>query len=120
MTRSEQLLLLGFFLVVVGIALLVVGSDIGTGIFVVFPFVFVSGMSPLLALAGIVAFIVLFYLMMKPALSFMKEESGMEKAGPNEHFVRISTVCSYCGGAVPERGIYCPSCGSPLDDGFNQ
>lgn len=120
MTRSGQLLLLGFLLAAIGMILLVVGMETGTGAFIVFPFVFVNGVSPLLALAGLVAFILLSYFMIRPALSAMQEESYMQRAGSRKQYIRIDNACSYCGGPIPERGVYCPMCGMPSDGELNQ
>ncbi len=120
MTRSGQLLLLGFLLAAIGMILLVVGMETGPGVFSVFPFVFVNGISPLLALAGLAAFIVLLYFMIRPDLLAMQEESYLQQAGSRKQYIRIDNACSYCGGPIPEGGVYCPRCGMPSDGELNQ
>ena len=33
-------------------------------------------------------------------------------------YLRVGTICKYCGSPLPENAIYCPACGKSVEDDF--
>jgi hypothetical protein len=118
--RVDQILLLGFILVFLGITFIVLGQETASGFVFVFPFFFFGDANPLFVIPLIIMGVVMFCLLMKPNFASFVDYRTEKRTGPTDQYVRIGELCMFCGGPVPERSEYCPSCGNSLEAGREQ
>jgi len=118
--RFDQLLLLGFTLVIIGMTFIVLGQDTSSGFVFVFPFIFIGDVTPLIIIPLLILCFVVIIFLVRPIFSTIAGDGTIDEAAFSNQYVRISELCMICGGPVPERSEYCPSCGTSMDAGREQ
>jgi hypothetical protein len=112
-----MLLIVGFIMLGIGVALLT-GS--GGGGFFVFPFFFFSGdtgfLMPVLIIASLVIMMFFFWW----ANNKYPEDARFTKYQDQINgTLKIGSICQFCGSLLPENAMFCSACGNQVDDGFS-
>ena len=113
MKKGILILMMGVFLIVIGSFLTLIGTSSmeSSGVFIVFPFVFiVSGtVSPLVFVIMFILFVVMlglpFYIFYKLSAWPYPEEIEIEQP------IHETKICPICGTVVPFKAKYCYNCG---------
>ena len=110
------IIVIGFVLLGMGMAMLVLGSTgEQTGFVFVFPFVTTSGLGP-------VADVVILIITLGIALWFVKGVAFLVLKGGVENetrlhtrYLRVNSLCDHCENPLPSQASFCPFCGRPID-----
>ena len=114
MKWSPSLYILGYFLIVIGLILLLFPNwGTGEGFFFIFPFFVFGGTQSfniiLLFGIGIVLFLVMLYFM-----TSLTSRANSELSQKPE-FMSVGSYCEFCRSPIPVNATFCPSCGQPID-----
>ena len=118
MEKGTILIVLGIFLILIGslISMMNVGSGSASGIFVIFPFVFIIG-GPVDSWFITILLVVVFVMFIIPFLLFFKLSAWpFTENFSDSEAVSQTKVCPVCGTVVPIEAKYCYNCGYAFHD----
>ncbi|MFW9807796.1 MAG: zinc ribbon domain-containing protein [Candidatus Thorarchaeota archaeon] len=113
--REILILVTGFVMLGVGVAILAVFGESG---FFVFPFFFIGdpAIGPFLVIFSL-ALVILFFWW---ANSQYPEDARFVKyQRSREEFLKIGGQCQICGNPLPEKAVFCSACGSEVKFDFS-
>lgn len=108
--RDLYQITLGFILVGLGLALLTFGEG---GTFFIFPFFVTGNLAPFLMVATLFVVMIFFWWVNR---NWVDDARFSQTRSPE--YLRVGTICKYCGSPLPENAIYCPACGKSVEDDF--
>jgi hypothetical protein len=109
---SQNTLIVGFLLIIIGIALLTLSSgNVENSVFFIFPFFFFSGSDPIGILFAL-AFALILLIVVIRSTSFFSSSFENER---RDQYLKVGAICAYCGEPMPSNSAFCPSCGNPVD-----
>ncbi|MFO7835473.1 MAG: zinc ribbon domain-containing protein [Candidatus Thorarchaeota archaeon] len=113
MEFPEKLVITGFILVTLGIAILgLLGASEGNGFFVVFPFFF-FGSTDDTAILPFIVMLVINVLIFGLLLCWGNRLWKQSREG-SECALLVEGKCRFCGSPIPKGSEYCPSCGKAI------
>lgn len=109
--RDLYLITIGFILVGLGLALLTFREG---GTFIIFPFFFTGNLAPFLMISALFVVMIFFWWVNR---NWLDDARFSQTHRPE--YLRVGTICKYCGSPLPENAVYCPSCGKSVEDDFS-
>lgn len=112
--KHLAIILAGFILLGAGMAMLAL-SSIGEEIGVVFPFVIISGLSPVAEVVILIITLGIALWFVKGVLDLVQNGGFEDDARLHTRYLRVDSLCDHCEGLLPSQASFCPSCGRPID-----
>ncbi|MFX0045608.1 MAG: hypothetical protein ACFE8Z_07145, partial [Candidatus Hermodarchaeota archaeon] len=102
MRRPEQLILIGFVVIVVGFLILGLGTvGSGEGFVFVFPFFFFGSVDAFVGLAVLVVFLAVFLISIRASCRSPLTDYDQVRTYETQRYVRLTDICAFCEEAVP-------------------
>ncbi|MFW9787639.1 MAG: zinc ribbon domain-containing protein [Candidatus Thorarchaeota archaeon] len=111
--RDLVIITIGFIILGLGVALLNRGD--GT-FFFVFPFFFVGDLAPILAVISLFVMMMCFWWVNKRWI----EDARFAQPQGRPTYLRVSSICQFCGNPIPENAAFCSACGNPVERTFGE
>lgn len=101
---------LGFIILGLGISLLNLGEG---SFFFIFPFLFAGNLAPYFMLSTLFIVLMCFWWANRNWVEDARFISPMDQ---KPAYLRVRTSCPFCGNPLPERALFCYSCGNPVEE----
>ena len=119
MNRSQNILCLGLLFVLIGTFLLLISSGgTGTGVFFIFPFVFVNTGDIVGMFILLIFVFVIFLFMMRYAVGYFSQMEAEFGESMDRQYIRVGAKCDVCLEPLPMNAAFCSKCGAPVDHSY--
>ncbi len=101
---------LGFIVLGLGISLLNLGEG---SFFFIFPFFFAGNLAPYFMLSSLFIVLMCFWWANR---NWKEDARFISPLDEKPVYLRVRTSCTFCGNPLPERALFCYSCGNPVEE----